>query len=100
MRHDGNGGRKSASDFSRFPVSASVPYTIYMSRMKLNALTKPARIATEPVLSLPKGPALSLPKGPALSLPKGFVSSFFDKKLPVLALLLDITFETNTLAGT
>ena len=54
MRHDGNGGRKSASDFSRFPVSASVPYTIYMSRMKLNALTKPARIATESVLSLSK----------------------------------------------
>lgn len=54
MRHYGNGGRKSASDFSRFPVSASVPYTIYMSRMKLNALTKPAHIAAGPVLSLSK----------------------------------------------
>ena len=54
MRHDGNGGRKSATDFSRFPVSASVPYTIYMSWMKLNALTNPARIATESVLSLSK----------------------------------------------
>ena len=27
MRHNSNDGRKSASDISRFPVSASVSYT-------------------------------------------------------------------------
>ena len=35
MRDNSNDGRNSASDLSRFPVSASVSYTMYMSRRKL-----------------------------------------------------------------
>ena len=44
MRHNGNDGRNGTSDLSRFPVSVSVSYTIYMSRRKLNTVTKPALI--------------------------------------------------------
>ncbi len=47
MRHNSNDGRKSAPDLSRFPVSASVSYTIYMSRRQLSTVTKPANLPTK-----------------------------------------------------
>ena len=82
MRHNGNDGRNGASDLSRFPVSVFVSYTIYVSRRKLNTVTKPANLPTEPVVSLLKE--------------IGIVLAYFQKFGPFLALLLDITFETNT----
>ena len=80
MRHDGNGGRKSASDFSRFPVSASVSYTYLHEpdEAKRPDETRPYRYGT------------------CLELAEGDSFPIFPEKWFAFSLVLDITFETTT----